>query len=143
MKKKTQMETMELANLMENSILSVDEAANSIRFYEELGGMLLIEMGRKNMTVDMLADFSCVNRNTVYKTLRGTMHPEKDTILRWAFVLEMTVENAQRMLKTASVGALSAHVRRELYLLNGLAKHYDLERMNRLLIDNGFKPLLK
>lgn len=143
MQNRPELQTRTIIDILSKGRMSIEDIEKQISYYDRLGGILLTEMGKADMTVDNLSGFSAVNRNTIYKTLNGKMLPERNTILRWAFVMHMTIERTDVMLKASTRGGLSAHVKRDLLIMNGLAQKYDLWDMDAELRENGFQPLLR
>ena len=118
---------------------SLEQMLKAIRQSRKLPQILLPRMG--GMSNEALADLAGCSRAYVYGIMKGVKHPEKDLLLRIAFVLGMDVEETQEMLQTAHRAPLSARDRRDICLIFGLANGLDLETMDEVLAEQGQKPL--
>ena len=134
-KKQTTILMIERANHGE----SLSEMLKAIRQSRKLPQILLPRMG--GMSNEALADLAGCSRAYVYGIMKGVKHPEKDLLLRIAFVLGMSVEETQEMLQTAHRAPLSARDKRDICVIFGLANGLDLETMDEVLAEQGQKPL--
>lgn len=105
-----------------------------------IASLLLPRMGE--MSNEELGARAAISRSTVYKIFKGEMRPDRDPLIRIAFVLGMEPQDAQQLLKTSQRGALTANERRDVLLIYGLRNHCTLEEMDELLREFSMKPLL-
>ena len=118
---------------------SLEEMLKAIKQSRKLPQILLPKMG--GMSNEVLADLAGCSRAYVYGIMKGVKHPEKDLLLRIAFVLGMSVEETQEMLQTARRAPLSPKDKRDICVIFGLANGLDLETMDEVLTQQGQKPL--
>lgn len=95
----------------------------------------------KDMSFDTLGVLAGCSRANIYKLMSGKSHPEKDMLLRIAFVLHMTVEETQQMLKSAHRSPLSSGSRRDVCVMYGLMNGLEGSEMDAVLEKQGFEPL--
>ena len=134
-KKRTTVMMIERANHGE----SLDQMLKTIKQSRKLQQILLPKMG--GMSNKVLADLAGCSRAYVYGIMKGVKHPEKDLLLRIAFVLGMSVDETQEMLQTAHRAALSSKDKRDICVIFGLVNSLDLESMDEVLMEQGQKPL--
>lgn len=134
-KKKTTVMMIERANSGE----SLEQMLKAIKQARKLPQILLPRIG--GMSNEVLADLAGCSRAYVYGIMKGVKHPEKDLLLRIAFVLGMDVDETQEMLKTAHRAALSSRDKRDICVIFGLVNRLDLETMDEVLLEQGQKPL--
>lgn len=134
-KKRTTMLMIERANSGE----SLDQMLKAIKQSRKLPQILLPKMG--GMSNEVLADLAGCSRAYVYGIMKGTKHPEKDLLLRIAFVLGMNVDETQEMLQTAHRAALSSKDKRDICVIFGLVNSLDLDTMDEVLMEQEQKPL--
>ena len=118
---------------------SLDDILRIFKNSRKLPQILLPKMG--GMSNELLADLAGCSRAYVYGIMKGTKHPEKDLLLRIAFVLGMSVEETQEMLQSAHRAALSSKDKRDICVIFGLANGLDLETMDEVLLEQEQKPL--
>ncbi len=95
----------------------------------------------RDMSFDTLGVLAGCSRANIYKLMSGKSHPEKDMLLRIAFVLHMTVEETQQMLKSAHRSPLSSGSRRDVCIMYGLMNGLEGSEMDAVLERQGFAPL--
>ena len=134
-KKRTTLMMIERANSGE----SLEQMLKAIKQSRKLSQILLPKMG--TMSNEVLADLAGCSRAYVYGIMGGTKHPEKDMLLRMAFVLGMSVDETQEMLQAAHRAALSSKDKRDICLIFGLVNGLDLETMDEVLLEQEQKPL--
>lgn len=140
-------------NKKETTLLMIQRAANGesleqmlkeIKKTKKLNEILLPKMSGINrgaISNEALAELIGCSRAYVYGIMNGKKHPEKDMLLRIAFVLGMSVDETQEMLKTAQRAVLSSKDRRDVCIIFGLANGLDLETMDEVLVNQGQTPL--
>ena len=122
-----------------NSGESLEQMLKAFKQSRKLPQILLPRMG--GMSNEVLADLAGCSRAYVYGILKGVKHPEKDLLLRIAFVLGMSVDETQEMLQTAHRAALSSRDKRDICVIFGLVNGLDLETMDEVLMEQDQKPL--
>ena len=122
-----------------NSGESLEQMLKAIKQSRKLPQILLPKMG--GMSNEVLADLAGCSRAYVYGIMKGVKHPEKDLLLRIAFVLGMSVDETQEMLQTAHRATLSSRDKRDICIIFGLVNGLDLETMDEVLMEQEQKPL--
>lgn len=85
---------------------------------------------------------SSLSRSFVYQILGGDRIPGRDVIVRMAFILSLTVEETQSLLRAARRGQLYPRIRRDALLIHALNQRMTLEQAEALLAARGEQPLL-
>lgn len=94
------------------------------------------------LNADDLAEEARIGRSTVYSTLNGNMKPTQDALLRMAFVLQLTPEETQYMLKLGRRATLSSTTEpRDRVIIVGLNCSLTLAEMDNILMERNFDPL--
>lgn len=123
---------------------SLEQMLKEIKKTRKLNEILLPKLSTINrgaISNEALAELIGCSRAYVYGIMNGKKHPEKDILLRIAFVLGMSVDETQEMLKTAQRAILSSKDKRDICIIFGLANGLDLESMDEVLINQGELPL--
>lgn len=118
----------------------LDSMLAEITSVRKLSTIILPKM--REMSIEALGDQIGCSRAHAYNITSGKMHPEKDMLIKIAFVLEMNVDEAQEMLKSSHRAALTATDLRDVCIIYGLANHISLNDMDSILIARGHKPLI-
>ena len=74
-------------------------------------------MEERGLTVTRLSELAMLSRSFMYQLCSGDRAPGRDIVLRLALVLELSVDETQRLLRTAQKGALYPRVRRDAVLI--------------------------
>ena len=85
---------------------SLDEMLKKAEPMKTLPEMILPKL--RDMSFDTLGVLAGCSRANIYKLMSGKSHPEKDMLLRIAFVLRLSVEDTQQLLKSARRSPLSS-----------------------------------
>ncbi len=123
---------------------SLEQMLKEIKKARKLNEIILPKMtaiNRGSISNEALAELIGCSRAYVYGIMAGKKHPEKDMMLRIAFVLGMSVDETQEMLKTAQRAVLSSKDRRDVCIIFGLANGLDMETMDEVLVEQGQAPL--
>ena len=118
---------------------SLEELLKQTTPMKTLPQILLPKLG--DMSLDSLAVYAGCSRANIYKIMGGKSHPEKDMLLRIAFVLRMEVEDMQQMLKSARRSPLSSGSPRDVCILYGLMNRLTLDEMDEVLEKKNFETL--
>lgn len=121
---------------------SFEEIMEDVKPTETLPSMLLRFTGRKGMSTERMAEFAGLSRAAGYKILNGKMRPEADSLIKLAFVLELTVDETQALLKSGHRATLSAGSMRDVAILYGLMNRLSLAEMDEVLEERGLAPLV-
>lgn len=122
--------------------MSFEEILQDVQPTESLSSMLLKFTGRVGMSTERMAEFAGLSRAAGYKIMNGKMRPEADSLIRLAFVLELTVDETQALLKAGHRATLSGSNVRDAAILYGLMNKISLGEMDELLEENGLAVLV-
>ena len=122
--------------------MSFEEILQDVQPTESLASMLLKFTGRAGMSTERMAEFAGLSRAAGYKIMNGKMRPEADSLIRLAFVLELSVDETQALLKSGHRATLSGSNVRDAAILYGLMNGISLGDMDELLAENGLPVLV-
>lgn len=122
-----------------NSGASLDEILKKAEPLKPLPELILPKL--KDMSFDTLGVLAGTSRANVYKMMSGKSHPEKDMLLRIAFVLHMSLDETQQILKSAHRTPLSSGSQRDVCLMYGLMNRLEGDEMDAVLQRRGMDPL--
>lgn len=91
-------------------------------------------LARSDESVEVMAGKMGITRVFLYQILSGRRRPGRDTLLKFGFIMGVSVEEMQRLLAIAAHGTLYPRVRRDAALLFGLSHGLTLAQMDELLI---------
>lgn len=129
-----------IVSKLKNNEITADELMN-VKL-PSLSQCLNEFIGKRDISVQALADLSGINRATIFKILSGKLEPSFNTLIRLAFVLELDFEQAQFLLKCGNCHALSASRNRDLIIIEGLVHRMPLGEVEDKLLDHGLRGLL-
>ena len=118
---------------------SLEELLAKVQLQKPLQSIIMSKLG--DMSYEKLGVLAGCSRANIYKMMSGRSHPEKDMLLRIAFVLHMSVDETQQLLKSAHRSPLSSGIPRDICLLYGLMNRLELDEMDIVLERKGFVPL--
>lgn len=78
-----------------------------------------------------------LHRTYAYQIMSGQKKPSRDKLLTLAFGLELTLEEAQKMLTLAEFNPLYPKNKRDSVVIYAICNKYDLMATNHLLYDHG------
>lgn len=111
---------------------------NAPEFHEYLSAL----MSEKNITAEKLGVRTLLSRSFTYQICAGDRMPNRDIIIRIAIVLELSIDETQRLLKLANRGILYPKIKRDLLIIYALNNKYGLYKTDELLSQYGQNPLL-
>ena len=98
-------------------------------------------MGKKNMSVENIADLSDINPSTIYRIMKKLRNPSRNAIIRIAAALSLSIQETQVLLKSGNCSLLSASRDRDLIIMEGLAQYRDYETINEALKEKSMSDL--
>lgn len=98
-------------------------------------------IGKSTMPIRTIAELSGINNSTIHRILNNEMNPTRNTLLRLAFIMEMSFEETQVLLKAGNRSLLSASRIRDLIIMQGIVQKRFLGDVNDTLTDQGFHDL--
>ena len=121
---------------------SLDELLKEIKSQKSVPDIILPALGKKNISIEVMSQLAGFGRATGYKIINGKMRPETDILIRIAFILELTVDEMQQLLKSGRRSMLTGSDERDVAILYGRKNNLSLGEMDELLIEYGLKPLV-
>jgi DNA-binding phage protein len=94
-------------------------------------------MEAKKIKKGALIKRSQISRTYAYEIFSGHKSPSRNTTLRLAFGLALTIDETQKLLILAQQGILYPKVKRDSIIIYGLSNNYTVTVMNALLYDNN------
>lgn len=88
-----------------------------------------------------LARRSGMSEVYLHQLFSGRRKPSRDKLLCLCFGMELSMEEVQRLLKTAAYMQLYPRIRREAVIGFGILHHFSLAEMNDKLMQEGEEPL--
>lgn len=109
--------------------------------YPSLTGVLNEFIGKKNISVDVLGDLSGINPATIYRFMNKERNPSRNTLLRIAITLQVTLEETQVLLRAGNCSALSASRERDLIIMDGIINEKSFIDINDALLERNMLDL--
>lgn len=106
-----------------------------------LGKYLLKFIYKKDITMDALAGLASINKSTLYRICDNKMHPSSNVLIRLSRVLEMNMDDTQKLLKCGNLPTLSGSRKRDIVIMNGIIHNKDIYDINDALIARGLPDL--
>ena len=110
-------------------------------YFPSISGVLNELLGRKNKTVEALAELSGMNPATIYRFMNNERNPSRNALLRIAITLELSISETQVLLKSGNCASLSASRERDLIIMDGLVNKKYFDDINQALIDKNLTDL--
>ena len=107
-----------------------------------LADVLNENIGKMEMPIKTIAELSGINNSTIHRILNNEMHPSRNTLLRLAFILKLTFEDTQVLLKAGNRSLLSGSRERDRIIMQGIVQKRHLGDINDELNIKGFNDLL-
>ena len=104
---------------------------------EVLNGFL----GKKNMSVEVLAGLADLNPASIYKIINGQRNPGRNALLRIAISLALNIDETQSLLKNGNCAALSGTRPRDVIIMHGIKNEQYLDEINETLKNKNFPDL--
>ena len=109
--------------------------------FPTIAGVLNELLGKKNMSVDVLAGFAGVDPSTIHRFLERTRNPSRNMLIKLALAMELSLEEAQVLIKSGNCSALSGTRPRDLSIMDGIINKRNYVEVNRSLEEKGFPNL--
>ena len=109
--------------------------------FPTIAGVLNEMLGKKNMSVDVLAGFAGVDPSTIHRFLERTRNPSRNMLIKLALAMELSLEEAQVLIKSGNCSALSGTRPRDLSIMDGIINKRNYVEVNRSLEEKGFPNL--
>ncbi|MBE5804891.1 MAG: helix-turn-helix transcriptional regulator [Clostridiales bacterium] len=121
---------------------NLDQFLKEARPAPKLSNYLMNLLAERDMSNEELGLEANIGRSTIYKIISGKQLPEQDMLLRMAFVLELSAEETQQLLKTGRRAQLTASRPRDIAIIYGLQNGLMLDEMDEILMERGLDPLI-
>lgn len=119
---------------------STDEILKTSNF-PTLGAYLFEFICKRDISVNIAADLSELNKTSLYRILDGKLNPTRNALIRLSRVLEMNYDETQYLLKCGNVASLSGTRARDIKIIEGILHNRQLGDINEELIKSGFSDL--
>lgn len=117
-----------------HSVEELNELMNKRKItYPTISQVMNEFMGKKNLSVETIADMADVNPATIYKIMSGDRNPKRNVIIRIAIAMVLTIHETNALLKSANCSLLSAARERDLIIMEGIAQEKDYETINETI----------
>lgn len=133
--------TETLHDQMKNSNIKLQDLLSASNL-PSVGQMLNTYMGRREMSTTALFQLAGLSEKFGFRVMKGERAPSRDVLLRLAFVLGLSYEETQYLLKCGKEAALSGHRERDVVIMKALVDQIQLMDVEELLIDLNMEPLI-
>jgi len=110
-------------------------------FFPSIASVLNELLGKKNKSVEALAELSGLNAATIYRFMNNQRNPSRNALLRIAITLELSINETQVLLKSGNCAALTASQERDLIIMDGLVNKKYFDDINNTLIEKNLTDL--
>lgn len=117
---------------------SVSEHMDALPFHKYLEGII----SERNISIPELGVKALLSRSFTYQIFSGKRVPSRDIILRIALSLNISLDEAQRLLKLADRGALYPKIKRDAVIIYGINNKLGLYKTDETLVSLGQESLL-
>lgn len=119
---------------------STEEIMKESKF-PTLGAYLFEFICKRDISVNIAADLSDLNKTSLYRILDGKLNPTRDALIRLSRVLEMNYDETQYLLKCGNTASLSGTRARDVKIIEGILHNQQLGDINDALVKSGFSDL--
>lgn len=98
-------------------------------------------LGKKEMSVEVLAGLAGMNPTTVYRILNRKRNPSRNGLIRLAMAMGLSLNETQILIKSGNCAPLSGTKIRDLIIMDGIMNHKDYDTVNESLREKGFNCL--
>ena len=93
-------------------------------------------------SIEVIARLADMEPSTIYRILKQKRNPTRNTILSIAIALELSLKEAQILLKSGNCATLSASRDRDLVIMNSIIHKDDFDTVNEILKRNHMELIL-
>ena len=126
---KSQKTTDQLLKILQNS--------NNISFHKYLTQLL----DEKGLTKAQVITDSNIQKNYGYQIFDGSKTPSRDKVIALALAMQLTLDEANRLLHLSNNGILYPKIKRDSIIIFGLENNQKIIDLNITLDDFGEAPL--
>lgn len=131
---KTLQGTLDLSEFLKESEGSFTNAA--------IGALLEEIIAEKKLSKAQVAKNANTSRVYLFQILNGSRTPSRDRVLSLCVSLGLGVDETRSLLRRACYGDLYVKSRRDSIIAYGLKEHWDLNKINDALFDEGEETLV-
>ena len=131
---KSQKTTDQLLKILQNSN---DSNISNISFHEYLTQLL----DEKGLTKAQVITDSNIQKNYGYQIFDGSKTPSRDKVIALALAMQLTLDEANRLLHLSNNGILYPKIKRDSIIIFGLENNQKIIDLNITLDDLGEAPL--
>lgn len=106
-----------------------------------LGTYLYDHIYKKDFSVQTIAELAGLNRATLHKILNDDMNPRPNVLLRLSRVLELNLDETQKLLKCGNCASLSGGKPRDVYIMDGIIHDKSIADIDEKLTSQGLPGL--
>ena len=140
---KSQKTTDQLLKILQNSndinsyLTDNDSNISNISFHEYLTQLL----DEKGLTKAQVITDSNIQKNYGYQIFDGSKTPSRDKVIALALAMQLTLDEANRLLHLSNNGILYPKITRDSMIIFGLENNQKIIDLNITLDDFGEAPL--
>lgn len=109
--------------------------------FPSVAGVLNEMLGKRNMSVEVLAGFSGMDPSTIHRILSHTRNPSRNGLIKLALAMNLSLDEAQVLIKSGNCSALSGSRKRDLIIMDGIINKRNYVDVSKALEDKGFYNL--
>lgn len=136
------MDTEELMKMIEASPKQFEKQKLDNLGNPKFSDYLAKLMERYRSSAQQLIVKTCLSKTFVYQILSGSRMPGRDTVLKLALALGITIDETQRLLTLGGKNILYPRIRRDAAVLCCMLQKKRLDEINQFLEELGEKPFL-
>lgn len=106
-----------------------------------LGDYLFSFLCKTTRSVETIAGLAGLNKSTLYRILNAEVSPQRNVLLRLSRILEMNLSETQKMLKLGKIATLSGSSPRDIVIIDGILRNFDIMDICEQLSKNGYPDL--
>lgn len=106
-----------------------------------LGDYLFNFLSKTTCSVEAIAGLAGLNKSSLYRILNGEVSPQRNVLLRLSRILNMDLDETQKLLKIGNSASLSGSTPRDIVIIGGIINNQDIVDICNHLTENGFPDL--
>ncbi len=123
---------------LSSALKTIEGEMGAPDFAQELGAL----MKQRQLTAAELSETALLSRSFIYQLCSGERKPSRDMVLRLALALELSLDDTQRLLRSARRGALYPRVLRDAIVIFALNGRMGVTAADEQLVTRGEASLL-
>ena len=106
-----------------------------------LGDYLFVFLCKSNRSTEVNAGLAGLNKSSLYRILNAEVSPQRNVLLRLSRILNMSLDETQKLLKIGNLATLSGSNPRDIVIIDGILRNLDIVDICENLERNGFSDL--